>query len=133
MSPVDPRRYEQQADYFDQALARLGAVLQVAENEIVRDALIQRFEFTYEMAWKTMFRFLVAKGERVAAKAWDVLPVAFQSQLIADADTWERMRAMRNDMSHEYDRAKAVAVAAFVREKAYPAMLALQAELQRRT
>ncbi|MEO7852330.1 MAG: HI0074 family nucleotidyltransferase substrate-binding subunit [Rubrivivax sp.] len=132
MNSDDRQRFEQQRGYFEQALVRLGEVLQVAENEIVRDALIQRFEFTHEMAWKTMFRFLVSKGERVAAKAWDVLPLAFQSQLVADAGTWERMRAMRNDMSHEYDRAKAVAVAAFVRDKAYPAMLALQAELQRR-
>jgi nucleotidyltransferase substrate binding protein (TIGR01987 family) len=134
MAPPSPEaeRYALQRQTFEKALARLGEVLARPEDDVVRDALIQRFEFTFEMAWKSLFRFLATKGERVAAKAWDVLPVAFSARLIEDADVWERMREYRNDMSHEYDEAKAVAVAAFVRDSAYPALKALQAELARR-
>lgn len=132
MSKVDIERFEQQREYFTKALARLGEVLTLSEDDVVRDSIIQRFEFTFEMAWKTMFRFLSDKGERVAAKAWDVLPVAFESLLIADAQVWDQMREYRNETSHEYNQVKATEVAGFVRAKAYPALLALQVELARR-
>lgn len=125
-------RYALQRQNFERALTRLGDVLTRTEDDVVRDSIIQRFEFTFEMAWKTLFRFLVAKGEKVAERAWDVLPAAFAARLIDDADVWSRMRDCRNDTSHEYDEAKAVIVSAFVRDSAYPAFLRLKAELERR-
>ena len=128
----DDERYKFQRENFNRALARLGEVLLRPEDDVVRDSIIQRFEFTFEMAWKALFRFLSAKGERVAAKAWDVLPLAFEAQLITDAETWDRLREYRDDTSHEYDEAKAVEVAAFVRDSGYTALLALRAELERR-
>lgn len=132
MTKEEIERFDQQREYFTKALARLGEVLALPEDDVVRDSIIQRFEFTFEMAWKTMFRFLSDKGERVAAKAWDVLPVAFESLLIDDAEVWDQMREFRNETSHEYNQVKATQVASFVRAKAYPAFLALQAELAQR-
>lgn len=132
MKQDDIERFEQQREYFEKALSRLGEVLALDENDVVRDSIIQRFEFTFEMAWKTMFRFLTDKGERVAAKAWDVLPLAFESQLIEDAETWDKMRQYRNETSHEYNQIKAQEVAVFVRAKAYPALCALQEQMARR-
>ena len=93
-------RLAQQRGYFEQALARLQEALAEPESSFVRDSIVKRFEITFEMAWKTMFRFLVDKGERVAPKAWDVLPVAFESLLIDDPALWDRMRQYRNDTSH---------------------------------
>jgi nucleotidyltransferase substrate binding protein (TIGR01987 family) len=132
MATDDVERFDQQRDYFEKALSRLGEVLAMDEDDVVRDSIIQRFEFTFEMAWKTMFRYLKDKGERVAAKAWDVLPVAFESLLIEDAQTWDKMREYRNETSHEYNQIKALEVASFVRAKAYPAFCALRSELKRR-
>jgi nucleotidyltransferase substrate binding protein (TIGR01987 family) len=132
MATDDIERFDQQRVYFEKALARLGEVLAMDEDDVVRDSIIQRFEFTFEMAWKTLFRYVKDKGERVAAKAWDVLPVAFESLLIEDAQTWDKMREYRNDTSHEYNQIKALEVASFVRAKAYPAFCALQSELKRR-
>lgn len=125
-------RFELQRQTFARALARLGEVLQRTEDDVVRDAMIQRFEFTYEMAWKSLFRYLVGQGENVAAKAWDVLPLAFESRLIAEADVWDRMRKLRNDTSHEYTEAKAIEASAFIRAQAHPAFQALADELARR-
>jgi nucleotidyltransferase substrate binding protein (TIGR01987 family) len=133
MANEEIERFELQREYFENALLRLGEVLQRDEDDVIRDSIIQRFEFTFEMAWKTMFRFLTDKGERVAAKAWAVLPVAFESLLIEDADVWDKMREFRNETSHEYNQRKAMDVAAFVRQSAYPAMCALRDELARRT
>jgi nucleotidyltransferase substrate binding protein (TIGR01987 family) len=125
-------RFELQRSTFERALARLGEVLQRAEDDVVRDSIIQRFEFTYEMAWKSLFRYLTGQGERVAAKAWDVLPLAFEAGMVADADVWDRMRTLRNDTSHEYNEAKAIEAAAFVRAHAHAAFQALSVELARR-
>ena len=132
MSTEYAERFGQQRSYFERALARLGEVLLVDETEIVRDAIIQRFEFTFEMAWKTLFRYLVNQGERVAEKAWAVVPVAFQSLLIEDPETWDRMRDLRNQTSHEYDKQKSIEVVAFVRQQAYPALLKMRDEMARR-
>lgn len=132
MGQNEIERYALQRELFENALARLGEVLAMDESDVVRDSIIQRFEFTFEMAWKTLFRLLTDKGERIAAKAWDVLPVAFESLLIEDAETWDRMRSYRNESSHEYKLSKAIEIAAFVRNQAYPALCALRAELARR-
>ncbi len=132
MNEATRERYALQRQTFERALARLEEVLPRPEDDVVRDALIQRFEFTFEMAWKTLFRFLADKGEKVAFKAWDVLPAAFEAKLIDDADVWQQMREYRNDTSHEYDEARAIEVAAFVRARAVSALAALRAELARR-
>ena len=123
-------RFEQQREHFEAALARLREALLADESDIVRDALIKRFEFTFEMAWRTLFRFLVGKGERVAQQTWAVLPLAFQSLLIEDAELWDQIRKYRNLTSHTYDQAKAVEVAAFVRSTAVGAFESLLARLR---
>ena len=111
-------RFEDQREQFERALERMHEVLAENETGIVRDALIQRFEFTFEMAWRSLHRFLAAKGEPVAQQAWAVLPLAFQSQLIDDAELWDKLRECRNLTSHTYKEAMAIEVAAFVRASA---------------
>lgn len=126
-------RYALQLEYFEKALTRLKEALAEDETSYVRDSIIKRFEITFEMAWKTMFRYLIDKGERIAAKAWNVIPAAFESLLIADAALWDRMREYRNDTSHEYNEAKATEIAAFVRTFAVSAFEALLDEMKRRS
>lgn len=125
-------RYHLQRYTFAQALQRLEDALAQPDSEFIRDAIIQRFEFTFEMGWKTMFRFLVLKGERVAAKAWDVLPAAFEARLIEDADTWMLLREHRNDTSHEYDQEKAAQVVQFLRGPGITALRRLDMTMRER-
>lgn len=122
-------RFREQRERFETALERLHEVLQVDESGIVRDALIQRFEFTFEMAWLSLFRYLSARGAKIARQSWAVFPEAFQSQLIDDADLWDKVRECRNLTSHTYDEARAIEVAAFVRSHAVGAFDALRAKL----
>lgn len=117
-----PPRIDLQLENFHKALGRLKEALAEDESDFVRDSIIQRFEFTFEMAWKTMFRYLADKGDDVAPKPWSVLPVAFEVNLIGDPDAWEQMRKYRDDASHEYNQAKAIEIAAFIRNKALPAL-----------
>lgn len=126
---MNRERFDMQRAQFERALLRLHEVLAENETSIVRDALIQRFEFTYEMAWLSLFHYLTFKGERVGKQAFQVLPLAFQALLIKDANLWDQVRLQRNQTSHTYDEVKAISVAAFVRASAVQAFDELRATL----
>ena len=117
---------------FENALARLHEVVEVPETDIVRDALIQRFEFTFEAAWRAAYRWLRARGADVNEEAFAVLPRAFANRLLADEGSWNELRKKRNLTSHTYNRAIAVEVAAFVRSTALRCFDELLAALKAR-
>lgn len=103
-------------DQFEKALARLHEVLPMPETTIVRDALIQRFEFTFEAAWRAAYRWLRARGADVAQEAFAVLPRAFANKLITHEGDWNELRRKRNLTSHTYEEKLAIEVASFVRD-----------------
>lgn len=111
-------RFTQALTAFAKARARLHDVLQQQEDEFIRDAVIQRFEFTFESAWKAAYRWLRDRGEPVNESAHSVLPKAVANGLILDAAGWDEMRLRRNQTSHTYDEPLALDVAAFVRAQA---------------
>ena len=67
---------------------------------------IQNFEFTYELCWKFMKRWL---DENIGAAYVDGVPrvqlfrLAAESQLITDVDKWMEYHRARNKTSHTYD------------------------------
>jgi nucleotidyltransferase substrate binding protein (TIGR01987 family) len=95
-------------------------VVALDETDIIRDSLIQRFEFTYELAWKTMFYWLRAEDEQVLEMQKPILQAAFRCALIDDPRVWEDIKKQRDLTSHTYNEAKAIDVAAFVRSVAMP-------------
>ena len=129
---LSPRRerFELSLGNFRRALQRLHEVLGVAESDITRDALIQRFEFTYEMAWKSMLHGLLDAGERVPEMVRPVIQAAFRAQWIDDPELWERIKDARNEANHTYNEAKAIEVANFVRGYAVQAFDALLQRLE---
>ena len=111
-------RFNQALAAFTKARARLHEVLQQDENEFMRDAVIQRFEFTFETAWKAAYRWLRDRGEPVNESAHSVLPRALANGLILDVVGWDELRLRRNQTSHTYDESLALDVSAFVRARA---------------
>lgn len=104
--------------HFERALSRLDEVLAVTpETSIVRDSIIQRFEFTFEAGWKAMYRWLRMRGNDVDEEAASVIPEAFMRRLFLDEQGWGDMRKFRNKTSHTYNEALAIEVAAFVRAR----------------
>ena len=95
------------------------------ENDFIRDATIKRFEFTFEAAWKAMYRWLRARGIDLDEDAYSTIPQAFKRRLITDEKRWGDMRRYRNLTSHTYNQQLAVEVAAFVRADAMPVFDAL--------
>ena len=93
---------------LDRGLARAGAS---PADEELRDACIQRFEFTFELAWKMLKRRLemdLPNAAEVDAMAYRALIRAGAEQgLIEDARAWFVYRDKRNLTLHAYDEAKA--------------------------
>lgn len=113
-------RFEIARTQYNRALDRLHEVVALDESDIIRDSLIQRFEFTYELAWKCMFYWLRDQGEKVPEMQKAILAAAFRCELINDPKLWEDIKDERDETSHTYNEAKAVEVSAFVRSTALP-------------
>ncbi|MGH8759843.1 MAG: HI0074 family nucleotidyltransferase substrate-binding subunit [Burkholderiales bacterium] len=125
-------RFAVTLEHFQKALARLKEALAQNEDDFIRDSIIQRFEFTFETAWKAMYRWLRARGNDVDEEAYSVIPMAFERRLISEVKGWGDMRKFRNQTSHTYDQSIAIEVAAFVRHEAIPLFDALVKTLQER-
>jgi nucleotidyltransferase substrate binding protein (TIGR01987 family) len=119
-----------QIETFSKALARLEEVMPMDESEVVRDAMIQRFEFTFELGWKAMRHVLLDWGERVPEVVGSVIQQAKSAHLIDDAAAWLEIRDCRNLTSHTYDEGTAVKVAATVRAVAVAEFRKLREKFQ---
>ena len=87
---------------FEKALLQLDKALKEPESEFIRDAAIWRFEFTYELAWKTLKAYL-ATLDITALNPKETLKAAYQQGLLTDADAWGDLHQKRNLTSHTYD------------------------------
>ena len=119
-------------NHFARANAQLNEALALPEGEIVRDAVIQRFEFTFEAGWKAAYRWLRARGVDTDEDAYSVIPEAFKRRLISDEAGWGQMRKCRKLTSHTYNQTLAVEVYAFVQTTAAALLSELLAQLQAR-
>ncbi len=105
------------------AVARLdeGLVRYLADvtDAQIRDGLIQRFEFTYDLSHRMLRRALeeaAANPEEVDRMTFPTLvrTASEQGLLAGDWSDWRTWREMRNITSHTYDEAKAMQVAAAI-------------------
>lgn len=107
---------------FCRACTRLNEALEeyaaTSESTVLRDGVIQRFEFTFELGWKSLKEYMEdqgAFGELQFPKG--VLKAAYAAELISDADVWLDMLASRNITSHIYDDAQAAQVLEAIRDR----------------
>lgn len=87
---------------FEKSLKRLEEILEKEETDTVRDAAIQRFEFTIELAWKLTQKFLRSE-EIICRSPKECLKEAFKFGLIKDDPRWFEMLNDRNLTVHTYD------------------------------
>lgn len=119
---------------LEKAVVSLDEVLGIDKTVIVRDATIQRFEYTYELCWKMMKRFLVMDEGREKVESLhrkDLFRLAAEKGLIGDAAAWFDFHQARNETSHTSEEERAEQVYEVARRFA-PAARALLRELERR-
>ena len=110
---MEQKRLRQRITSFREAVARLEQACRQEDNEFIRDSVIQRFEFCYELAWK-MLKLALAEEGLEATTPKQVIREATTAQWITDGNLWTEMQRMRNETSHTYDQALARKVYRFV-------------------
>jgi hypothetical protein len=102
-------RWQQRFQNFDRAFTLLDSALKDrpldAYSALEQEGIIQRFEYAYELAWKTMKDFL------------------------EDGQVWIDMMLHRNQLAHTYDYSKFREVLDAARDRYHPAMSSLRAWL----
>lgn len=80
------------------------------ESDIFRDALIQRFEFTFELTWKFLKVYLEDQGINDINSPKSVLKAAYAEGLINEEMVWINMLRSRNLTSHIYSEKTAIEI-----------------------
>ena len=96
-------RWLQRFANFNKALAKLTEVFDDREDdlsELEQEGMIQRFEYTFELAWKTLQDLLRYKGYIDIAGPNPVLEQAFKDGYLTDAEGWKAMKKSRELSSH---------------------------------
>jgi nucleotidyltransferase substrate binding protein (TIGR01987 family) len=93
--------------------------------------IIQSFEFTFELSWKTLKDFLESIGT-TADFARDVLKEAFAARIIHDGHLWIEMLEKRNILSHTHSRKQATDAVLLIKKHFFPAMEQVYLELKKR-
>lgn len=100
---------------LSKAIATLTKALQAAarapKDEFIRDASIQRFEYTYELCVKSLRRQLTAMADspsEIDGLGYrDLIRVGVERGFVKSEKSWFAYRELRNITSHVYDPAKA--------------------------
>ncbi len=98
------KRLEERKFDLENAFQRLKEALQENETQLAIDGTLHRFEFTFELAWKTMKDYLEYNGviEHTGSPR-EVIQAAFKQGLIENGEDWIAMMLSRNSLSHLYD------------------------------
>lgn len=76
----------------------------------MRDGVIQRFEFTAELAWKTIREYLLSEQIININTPKSVMREAFKAGIISDSDGWIKILDDRNSTPHIYDEEDAAEI-----------------------
>ncbi len=125
-------RLEQRFSNYKNALKRLAQAIEYAgknlndidENEIlseiIKEGLIQRFEYTYELAWNVMKDYAFYQGNLDISGSRDAIRFAFSSNLITNGDLWMEMIKSRIKTSYTYNEEVAKEIYQKIVNEYYP-------------
>jgi nucleotidyltransferase substrate binding protein (TIGR01987 family) len=116
------------------AAAQIKGKADTDREEVIRAGVIQNFEFTYELCWKFIKRWLEKNSPEAGIDSLtrkELFRMAAESRLIKDVEPWFKYHAARNETSHTYDPAKAGEIFAAAKLFAADAQ-ALLKELEKR-
>lgn len=123
-------RWQQRFSNYEKAVMQLSEFIEQEKlNKFEVQGLIQCFEYTFELAWKTMKDYLESEGFEVKSPR-SALQTAFQTQLITDGHTWIDALQKRNLMAHTYDEQVASEAEELIKTKYYPVIKLLYEKLK---
>lgn len=112
------KRLEERKVDLQNAYNRLEEALKESETELAIDGTLHRFEFTFELAWKTIKDYLEYNGviENTGSPR-EVIKAAFKQGIIEDGEAWIAMMLSRNSLAHLYDENKSREIYDLIKSK----------------
>ena len=132
MANSDEDRWEQRHENFGRALAQLEAACQKdSYSDLERAGLVQMFEFTFELAWKTLKDLLFYEGFE-ANTPRDVIRKGFETTYLDETETESLLDglAKRNLLCHTYVEETARQAEELIKKRYAPACRKLFDRLQ---
>ena len=111
-------KFENKLNNFKNALLKLKEGISdydKAKIETIRDGVIQRYEFTTELAWKSVREYLLSEGVVDINTPKIVMREAYGAGIINDEQGWLQILIDRNLTSHIYDEKEAVEIFSRIR------------------
>lgn len=143
MAAEKEMRWEQRFSNFSKALRKLTQAVEFIKynrldagnrdddnesghvlDEMLKEGLIQRFEYTHELAWKVMKDYATYQGNSNIGGSRDATREAFQIGLISNGEIWMDMIGSRNKTSHTYHDETADEIYFKILSDYHPAFLA---------
>jgi len=129
-------RWKQRFSNFQNAYRTFLRVLERLDanpkDEIVKMALIPSFEFTYELAWKTMKDYLESEGFDSSQSSKQTIRTAFQAELIDTPEGWMNAVEKRNLVRDTYENSLLEEAIIFIRQEFFPLAGKLHEDLNSR-
>ena len=113
-------KFQTKFNNFKNALAALEEAVSDFDKTAllsVRDGVIQRFEFTADLAWKMVREYLIDEGIAEINTPKSVMKAAFAANLVDDEGGWIQILNDRNATSHIYDEDEANKIFERIRSK----------------
>jgi nucleotidyltransferase substrate binding protein (TIGR01987 family) len=101
-------RWKQRFENYEKAFRLLREALGRVDHlsDLEKEGTVQRFEFTVELAWKTLRDYLEHTGMVLDQNTpKNVIKQAFAAKIISDGQLWIDILDCRNRLSHTYDEA----------------------------
>lgn len=124
-------RWQQRFENYIDALKTIAEVTPRYKqlNELEKDGLIQRFEFTFDLAWKVMQDYLAFLGYKDIKEPRSVITQMAQNGAL-DPFIWDDILLARNELSNTYDEQKSRDYLDKIIFNYYPALLDFRNEMQ---
>ncbi|NLJ00871.1 MAG: nucleotidyltransferase [Bacteroidales bacterium] len=101
------RKLEDSVDYVTNHITKesldTGEEFGLIQIDLIKQGLIQSFEFTHELAWNVIKDYVHYQGNQSVRGSRDATREGFSMGLIEDGDVWMEMIRSRNQTSHTYD------------------------------
>ncbi|HEY3390628.1 MAG TPA: nucleotidyltransferase substrate binding protein [Prolixibacteraceae bacterium] len=130
-------RWEQRFSNYRKAVEKLGQAVKFIKDkfaeekvidrpasvldEVLKEGLIQRFEYTHELAWNVMKDYAEYQGDASIRGSRDATREAFKMSLVNNGEVWMDMIKSRNETSHTYNEETAEEIFLKIIEEYYPA------------
>ncbi len=130
---MNENRWRQRFQNFKKAYQLFYTAIQSFDslNTLEKEGLIQRFEYTFELAWKTVKDYLEYQ-EVLVTFPREVIKSAFHHGLIEDGEIWMDMLEKRNLLAHTYDEERFQLAVSMIKDHYYAAISQLYRDLEAR-